>query len=216
MPARGDLRQSFISPSWRLWMLAVLPIAGLVLGGAGARAQGPRDADDGTVRVVVTTSMIGAAVSDLAGEWCRVDVLIPPAGCPGHFDIGPQALAALQGAALILRHDYQAYLEARLIDGQGSADRFVSLTTTGSQTLPEPYLDLCAQAARALGARFPERKASLDASLDSLRVRVLEGAKRVSAQSRPRLRGDASAGLGFSGRSGELGWGQGRRDLRAR
>ncbi len=171
--------------------------------GFGARYGGDGDAgilpaamkstaqpmEPGNARVVVTTTMIGAAVSDLASDWCRVDVLIPPAGCPGYFDIGPQVLAALQGAAAVFHHDYQGQLRARLAEGEDSGDRFVMLATEGSQTLPGPYLDLCEQVAEALKARFPGRTRVIDASLDSLAVRLTAFAEATAARSRPLLKG---------------------------
>lgn len=149
-----------------------------------AQPGGPENA-----RVVVTTTMIGAAVSDLASDWCRVDVLIPPAGCPGYFDIGPQALAALHGASAVLYHDYQRHLETRLTDGRESAGRFVPLVTSGPQTLLEPYLDLCGQTAEALKACFPGRAHMLDASLDSLRSRLTGFTEQTAGRSRPLLAG---------------------------
>ena len=121
LPWAGVAARTFVS---LVSMVTVVSTAGMV------SMAGEGNPESTGARVVVTTTLIGAAVSDVAGDWCRVDVLIPPAGCPGHFDIGPQALAALQGAALIMRHDYQQHLEARLREGQESQDRFVSLTVS--------------------------------------------------------------------------------------
>lgn len=138
--------------------------------------------------LVATTTMLGAAVSELAGDWSRLEVLIPGEGCPGHFDLAPGDLQTLRRAALVLRHDYQGTMQQRL-EAAGTTVPFVALPTRGTQTLPENFLALCADLAGELAKSFPDRAAAIEHALDSTRTRVGRLAERELARSRPRLHG---------------------------
>jgi ABC-type Zn uptake system ZnuABC Zn-binding protein ZnuA len=59
------------------------------------------------LKVVATTSVIAEIVADLGGPGVDVITLIPPASCPGHFDIKPDDMRRLADAHLFLMHDWQ-------------------------------------------------------------------------------------------------------------
>jgi ABC-type Zn uptake system ZnuABC Zn-binding protein ZnuA len=165
-------------------LAAGLPLLLLVAVAAVERGQAfvaaPR------VRVVVTTTMMGAAVADLAFDWCEPLPLYPSAGCPGHFDLTPRAMADVEDAALVLVHDYQEPLRARV----AAAGRpWRSLPTTGTQALPGPYLDLCAEVARALAAAFPTHAPALQARLNDLRRTLPADANRHRQHAESVMRG---------------------------
>jgi hypothetical protein len=138
------------------------------------------------VRVVVTTSMMGAAVADLAFDWCEPVPLYPAAGCPGQFDLTPRAMAAVEDASLVLVHDYQESLQARIA---ATGKPWRSLPSTGTQALPGPYLDLCADAARALAGAFPEHAGALQTRLDELRRTLPAGAEPYRLRAESAVRG---------------------------
>ena len=158
-----------------LLLLLVAPAHGVEAVGATPRA-----------RIVVTTTMLGAAVADLAFDWCEPVPLYPSAGCPGNFDLTPRAMAEVEDAALILVHDYQDALRAR-VAAAGRPCR--SLPTTGTQALPGPYLDLCADVARALAAAFPTHAPALQARLDDLRRTLPADAERNRQRAKSVVRG---------------------------
>lgn len=160
-----------------VWLLLLLAAAA---NRGGASVATPR------VHVVVTTTMIGAAVADLAFDWCEPLPLYPSAGCPGHFDLTPRAMAEVEDAALVLVHDYQEALRAR-VTAAGRSCR--TLPTTGTQALPGPYLDLCAEVARALAAAFPAHATVLQARLDDLRQALPADAERHRQRAESVLRG---------------------------
>ncbi len=139
-------------------------LAGLLA--AGARAP---------VRVVVTTSMIEAAVQELtAGLPGRVEAvrLLPPGSCPGHFDLAARDLARLAGAKLLLRHDYQAVLDERLAALTVGAPPAQALSVPGTLLAPERFAALAAQVRERLASVLPDEEESLTAALESLRQRT--------------------------------------------
>ena len=61
--------------------------------------------------VTATTTMIGSMLDLLSGGELEIRVLIPPGSCPGHFDLKPADAVHLSQADLVIRHDFQAYLD---------------------------------------------------------------------------------------------------------
>ena len=71
-----------------------------VLGGCSATTTS-------NLKVVTSTSMIAQIVKRVGGD--RVDVIniIPPAQCPGHFDVKPGDIQKLADADLFFLHGWQ-------------------------------------------------------------------------------------------------------------
>lgn len=140
--------------------------------------------------VVVTTTMLESAVRELVpAEEAEVLVLAPPGACPGHFDLSPRQLPVLRGADLILRHPFQAGLQAQLEKAGVDPEAIEVVTEEDSLLLPERYLELVASLAGSLGrvAPFPDR---VPGRVETVRERL----ERLEAELRGRadvLRGAA-------------------------
>ena len=59
------------------------------------------------LKVVTTTSLIASIVEKVGGEKVDVANIIPPAQCPGHFDVKPSDIQMLADAKLFLMHGWQ-------------------------------------------------------------------------------------------------------------
>jgi zinc transport system substrate-binding protein len=57
--------------------------------------------------VVTTTSLIASIVEKVGGDKVDVANIIPPAQCPGHFDVKPSDIQMLSDAKLFLMHGWQ-------------------------------------------------------------------------------------------------------------
>jgi len=150
-------------------------------GGAGDASPESRP------HVVVGTSMIESIVRGLAGDALEVHRLAPPGQCPGHFDMKPADLEAVARSRLLLRHDYQGHLDAKLREVCGGR-QIVSLPTTGPQTIPRHYLALCRAVKDALVAAFPGLSQELDANFGRLQAKVAAAAQEAQRLAVP-LRG---------------------------
>jgi zinc transport system substrate-binding protein len=122
--------------------------------------------------------MIECAVRAVAGDELLVHRLTPPGQCPGHFDLKPGDFEAIVQSEVLLRHDYQEYFDSKLQASAGRK-RIVSLPTTGPQTIPPNYAQLCRDVASGLCEAFPELSpaiernlATVEASLDSIASRT--------------------------------------------
>ena len=127
--------------------------------------------------VVVTTSMLSSAVKELVASDAEVDVvsLVPPGSCPGHFDITPRVVPQLRQASLIVRHDYQRFLEERLAD-LGVDGRVVVASTPGSLLIPDHYLSLVEQVRQVLASELPEMRGRFQKAVEQVsdRLRTVE------------------------------------------
>ena len=97
----------------------------------------------------------------VGGDAIEARILIPPRSCPGHFDLSPSDAVRLAGARLMLRHDFQAYLDRKLT--AQNPDLEIEVVSTGGQvTLPEAYLRGMAALKDLLCERFPELDATFE------------------------------------------------------
>ena len=159
-------------------------IALLVFSGCN-RADEPADA---LPRVGVTASYIECAIRDLAPEGFRIVRLLPPGGCPGHFDVTPKMIDSLRGSALLFRFDFQDSLDAKLERMRAAGLEVVAVPPGGGLSVPETYETTCKVVCDALSARWPAQASAFASRLASVRQRL--------AELRDRCRGQiAAAGL---------------------
>jgi len=63
--------------------------------------------ETGKLQVVTSTSLLAQIVERVGGENVEVINIIPPAQCPGHFDVKPGDIQMLAGADIFLMHGWQ-------------------------------------------------------------------------------------------------------------
>lgn len=138
--------------------------------------------------VVVTTTLIETAVRDLMGASIPVTRLMPPGSCPGHFDLAPGQIKQLSAAALFIRHDFQAGLDAGVAKSGLATNRVVSIVSRPAFTIPGSYVAMCEELADRLVQTWPDQADSIDARLDALTRQATNEERRVSSRV-TRLRG---------------------------
>ena len=81
-------------------VLVLLLVAILASGGCAAE-------ETGKLQLVTSTSLLAQIVERVGGENVDVINVIPPAQCPGHFDVKPGDIQMLASADLFLMHGWQ-------------------------------------------------------------------------------------------------------------
>ncbi|MFC1948908.1 metal ABC transporter substrate-binding protein [Chloroflexota bacterium] len=81
-------------------VLAIGLIVGTVLSGC-------KYEETAGIKVVTTTSLMEQIVKRVGGDLVDVVNIIPPAQCPGHFDVSPSDIQKLADADLFLLHGWQ-------------------------------------------------------------------------------------------------------------
>ncbi len=88
--------------------LAILITAILVLSlTAGVLLGGCSSTSSNKLKVVTSTSLISQIVERIGGDKVDVINIIPPAQCPGHFDVKPGDVQKLADASLFIIHNWQ-------------------------------------------------------------------------------------------------------------
>jgi len=85
----------------RRWHVAVA-LAGLVLGGCGGGEAVPGSGACPGLKIVVTTSILGDVVGNLAAGSGTVETLMPVGADPHSFQVSARQVAALRGADLVV------------------------------------------------------------------------------------------------------------------
>jgi zinc transport system substrate-binding protein len=86
----------------------VFIIAFMVLSlAAGSLFGGCSEEETSELKVVTSTSLIAQIVERIGGDKVDVVNIIPPAQCPGHFDVKPGDIQKLSDADLFLLHGWQ-------------------------------------------------------------------------------------------------------------
>jgi ABC-type Zn uptake system ZnuABC Zn-binding protein ZnuA len=118
-------------------------------------------------RVMVSTSILETAVKDLLPSESGIIVvlLLPPSTCPGHSDLAPSILPALKNATLVLRHDYQGFLDKRFDSLSLPASVRGAIPTPGSLLIPSNYGRFLEQTADLLESAIPEHRLAIRRNL---------------------------------------------------
>ena len=121
----------------------ILVAAVLVLGLAVASLLGCYSpAGTSKLKVVTSTSLIASVAERVGGDTVDVVNIIPPAQCPGHFDVKPGDIQKLAEADLFLMHGWQGEMFAReLIASANNPDLTVvslDIQTTENQNWMVP------------------------------------------------------------------------------
>jgi len=99
-------------------------IAALVFSLAvGLMTGGCAPEEKSSLRVVTSTSLIVQIVERIGGDLVEVVNIIPPAQCPGHFDVKPGDIQKLADADLFLMHGWQGEMFSQaLINSANNPD----------------------------------------------------------------------------------------------
>jgi len=123
--------------------ILLIGVAAVPLGGACSSSP---EGETATLTVVTSTSLIASIVERVGGDLVEVVNIIPPAQCPGHFDVSPTDVQKLADAPLFLYHGWQG--ETFAADLIASADNpdltSVSLDIAGNWMTPDVQIEAAA------------------------------------------------------------------------
>jgi zinc transport system substrate-binding protein len=94
------------------------------------------------LKVVTSTSMMAQIVERVGGDMVEVVNIIPPAQCPGHFDVKPGDIQKLADADLFLLHGWQGEIFAQeLIASANNPDlTVITIAVKGKLMTPPAQL----------------------------------------------------------------------------
>jgi len=149
---------------WRVLVTSLfltLCLAAPLLAGSCARENTER------LNVVTSTALISQVVERVGGDKVTVTNIIPPAQCPGHFDVKPGDIQKLAEADLFLMHNWQG--EKFSADLIASADNVsltvVSIEMAGNWMVPTVQRQAAQKITAALIARDPDNRAAYEKAM---------------------------------------------------
>ncbi len=86
------------------FIIGVFMVFGLMLGSV---LIGCGEEEDSRIVVVTSTSLLAQIVERIGGDMVDVINIIPPAQCPGHFDVTPSDIQKLVNADIFIIHGWQ-------------------------------------------------------------------------------------------------------------
>jgi len=151
--------------------LAILAIMLTQFCSSSTLAENLSASGSGRPVVIAATSMIADMLEALAGDEVQIQVLIPPGRCPGHFDLKPSDAVRLSRASLVIRHDFQSYLDRRLTS-QNPEMLLVAIETPGQPTVPDNYLVALEEVKKYLVQAYPDLAPRLEGKARRVRRQI--------------------------------------------
>jgi zinc transport system substrate-binding protein len=106
----------------------------LILTGAGGEQP-----ENTRPLIAASTTLIRAALVDIYGDAVVIHDIVPPGGCPGHYDLKPDDLAALARADLIVLHEFQKAMKNKLLQAGLTTRPVLMVPEKGSHVTPPGY-----------------------------------------------------------------------------
>ncbi len=140
--------QGWWSPSARSALIVCIIVLFCAVWSAGEAGQ--------SVILGAGSSHLREVLRDLGFPSAQVVTLVPPAQCPGHFDVSPAEIVALASSRILLIHPWQQQLAnlKRAIDAAGVRDTVV-VDVPGNWMVPEVLAAGVEQTSAALVGRIP-------------------------------------------------------------
>ncbi|OGO00822.1 MAG: ABC transporter substrate-binding protein, partial [Chloroflexi bacterium RBG_13_52_14] len=136
------------------------------------------------LKVVTTTSLIASIVEQVAGDRVEVANIIPPAQCPGHFDIKPSDIQMLADAQLFLLHGWQGELfSTQLVDSANNPDlKIVTLNIDGNWLTPTVQSQAVGNITAALAEEDPKNAVFYQNNAKSLQDAIAAKGNELKAK----------------------------------
>lgn len=141
----------------------ILVILLLAISGCAAK-ESPK------LKVATGTSLIADIVKNVGGDKVETVNIVPPAACPGHFDLKPGDVQKLAEARLFLRHDWQGKMFTKeLIESVHNKDlQVVEVAVAGNWMAPPVQKEAVTKIAGILMEKDPSNRAYYEQNADRL------------------------------------------------
>lgn len=92
------------------------------------------------LQVTATTSLLGSLLREVGGPRLRVNVLIPPASCPGHFDLRPGDVAIIRRSRVLFAHQFERFVD-RIGEVAGGDTVVYRIDVKGNWLVPATFVE---------------------------------------------------------------------------
>jgi len=157
--------------------ILVLSLAvGVLFGGCATESSAK-------LKVVTSTSLIAQIVERVGGDKVSVVNIIPPAQCPGHFDVKPGDIQKLADARLFLIHNWQGekFSDDLIASANNKSLTTVKVELEGNWMTPPVQRDAADKIAAALAQIDPDNSTAYQKAATEYKAKVTEKESAVKA-----------------------------------
>lgn len=88
--------------------------------------------------IVCTTAILGCIAEEIGKDSLEVNILIPYAVCPGHFDVKPSDIGKIEKADILFRHGWEKWFDKIILKKTKNAVK--TLDVDGNLMIPDLHL----------------------------------------------------------------------------
>ncbi len=136
------------------------------------------------LKVVTSTSLIAQIVERVGGDKVSVVNIIPPAQCPGHFDVKPGDIQKLADAKLFIIHNWQGekFSDDLIASANNNSLTTVKVEMAGNWMTPPVQRDATDKIATALAQIDPENSTAYQNAATEYKAKVTAKESEVKAK----------------------------------
>lgn len=136
------------------------------------------------IKVATGSSLITAIVQEVGGDKVEAVNIVPPAQCPGHFDIKPSDVEKLAEAKLFLHHNWQGKLfDNKLIESADNEELVVvPVAVEGNWMAPPVQKEAVAKIAGIMMQEDPDNKSYYEENASRLVSSIEDKGKEVHSR----------------------------------
>ncbi len=151
---------------------------------AGVLFSGCATEDSAKIKVVTSTSLISQIVERVGGDMVSAVNIIPPAQCPGHFDIKPGDVQVLADAQLFIIHNWQGEKFSDELIASANNDELVKvmIEVPGNWMTPTVQREAADKIAAALIQIDPDNSAYYQNGADEYKAAVTAKESEINAR----------------------------------
>jgi len=152
-------------------------IAGVILNGCTPEKSSK-------IEVVTSTSLIAQIVERVGGDKVSVINIIPPAQCPGHFDVKPGDIQKLADASLFVIHNWQGekFSDDLIASANNENLVVVKVELQGNWMTPPVQRDAADKIATALAQLDPDNNSAYQQSATEYKTMVTNKESEVKTK----------------------------------
>jgi zinc transport system substrate-binding protein len=160
--------------------LATLLAFSFVIGLVSGCATG----ETSKLKVVTSTSLIAQIVERVGGNRVEVVNIIPPAQCPGHFDVKPGDVQQLAKASLFLLHGWQGekFTQGLIASANNPGLAVVKLDIMGNWMVPSVQQEAVDQITAALSQVDSQNSPTYQESANAYKSKIAAKESEIKAR----------------------------------
>jgi len=141
-------------------------------------------AETSQLKVVTSTSLLASIVERVGGDKVDVINIIPPAQCPGHFDVKPGDIQELADADLFLMHGWQGEMFSQDLIASANNPNLtvVRIDIKGNWMTPPVQLEATDEVTTVLCQLDPENSSAYQKSAAELKSKIEAKEAEVKAK----------------------------------